>query len=90
MNKQELIANLSKETKMTKTAALSFTDAFVGIVSRELKKGREVKLVGFGTWKRINRKARTGRNPQTGERLKINARKVAKFVMGSDLFESLN
>ena len=59
-------------------------------ISGALKKGQEVRLVGFGTWKRARRKARVGRNPQTGKAIKISARNVVKFSAGSQLFDMVN
>jgi len=55
-----------------------------------LKKGQEVRLIGFGTWKKSKRKARMGRNPQTGKAIKIAARNVIKFSTGSQLFDMIN
>jgi len=69
--------------------AESFVDSFVEVVSEQLSKGEEVKLVGFGTFKVQDRKARKGVNPQTGKSIKIPARKVPKFVAGKDLKEKV-
>ncbi|MBU0687577.1 MAG: HU family DNA-binding protein [Candidatus Margulisbacteria bacterium] len=90
MNKQELIESMSKKTKMPKTRVLNFIDSFVDTVSTELKKGKKVQLVGFGSWQKRKRKARMGRNPQTGKEIKIGARNIAKFSMGQKLFERIN
>jgi len=90
MNKQELCASVAKQTKMPKSQIMSVLDSTFEEISRSLKKGQPVRLVGFGTWKRVNRKARKGRNPQTGKEIRINARKVAKFSMGQGLSDLLN
>ncbi len=84
MNKAELVEALSKETKMTKTACENWLNAFTATVSKTIKR-EEVRLVGFGTWKSVKRKARTGRNPQTGRTIKIPARKVPVWRPGKDL-----
>ena len=75
---------------MPKSHVMSIIDSCFGEIEKSLKKGREVRMVGFGTWKKIRRKARTGRNPQTGKKLTIKARNVAKFSMGQGLFEAMN
>jgi len=64
-------------------------DSFIGNVSKALKKGDKVTLVGFGTFSVAKRKARKGRNPQTGEVLKIKAKKIAKFTPGATLKSSI-
>mgnify|MGYP003286317249 CR=1 FL=1 len=85
MNKAELIAHLADEAGITKTQANSALDAFVDAVTKTLKKGDKVTLVGFGTFSVSKRAARNGRNPQTGEVIKIKARKVARFKAGKEL-----
>ena len=90
MNKEELTTAVAKHNKMSKTQTMAMIDSCFTEISKALKKGQDVRLVGFGSWKRMKRKARTGRNPQTGEKLKIKARNVAKFNMSQDLFEKLN
>jgi len=85
MNKSELIDAIVKETKGTKVCANETIDAFIKVVTGALKKGDDVVLVGFGTFKVAKRAARTGRNPQTGKALKIAAKKVAKFKVGAAL-----
>jgi len=69
---------------------MSVLDSAFDTIENSLKKGQAVRLVGFGTWKKIRRKARPGRNPQTGKKLTIPARNVAKFSMGQHLFDQLN
>ena len=90
MNKQELVDVMSKKTKLPKTRVLSFIDTFLDTVGTELKKGKKVQLVGFGSWQKKKRKARLGRNPQTGQEIKIDSHHVAKFSMGQRLFERIN
>lgn len=90
MNKQQLTAHVAKHTKMPKSQVLGVIDVCFEEIEKSLKKGQEVRLVGFGTWKKVRRKARPGRNPQTGKGLTIKARNVAKFSMGQHLFDMLN
>lgn len=90
MNKQELCEQISKQTKMPKAKIMSFLDSTIDTIGTSLKKGQAVRLVGFGTWKKVKRKARPGRNPQTGKKLTIPARNVVKFSAGQNLFEMLN
>ncbi|HME41735.1 MAG TPA: HU family DNA-binding protein [Syntrophorhabdales bacterium] len=85
MTKTELIDKMAKEAKVTKAAAGKAIDSFVDGVKKALKKGDKVILVGFGTFSVTQRKARKGRNPQTGKEIKIAARKAPKFKAGSDL-----
>src|ERR671913_506418 len=89
MNKAELIATLAEEAGITKTQANTALDAFVDAVTKTLKKGDKVTLVGFGTFSVSKRAARNGRNPQTGEVIKIKARKVARFKAGKELSSKL-
>ena len=90
MNKQELIAQVASKTKLPKTTILGVTDAIVETIEKTLKKGEQIKLVGFGSWRKRRRKARAGRNPQTGKALQIPAKNVVKFSTGQHLFEMLN
>ena len=85
MTKAELIDKVSKDAKVTKVAAGKTIDAIIDGITKALKKGDRVSLVGFGSFSVSNRKARTGRNPQTGKPIKIAARKVARFKAGSAL-----
>jgi DNA-binding protein HU-beta len=89
MNKAELIAKLSDDAGITKTQANEALDSFVDAVTKALKKGDKVTLVGFGTFTVTKRAARNGRNPQTGEVIKIKARKVARFKAGKELSSKL-
>ena len=85
MNKAELITQMADESGITKTQANAAIDSFVGAITKTLKKGDKVTLVGFGTFSVSKRAARNGRNPQTGEVIKIKARKVARFKAGKEL-----
>jgi DNA-binding protein HU-beta len=83
MTKEELIAIVAKEAKIPKTAAAKALNAFSTSVTKALKKGDKLTLTGFGTFSVAKRRARTGRNPQTGREIKIPAQKVAKFKAGN-------
>jgi DNA-binding protein HU-beta len=89
MNKAELIAKLSDDTGITKTQANAALDSFIEAVTKTLKGGGKVTLVGFGTFTVSKRKARKGRNPQTGAEINIKARKVARFKAGKELAAKL-
>jgi len=90
MNKQELCTFVSSKTKLPKSKCLTVIDTTFDAISGALKKGQEVRMVGFGSWRKQRRKARQGRNPQTGKSLSIPARNVAKFTMSEHLFDMLN
>jgi len=89
MNKAELIEQIAKDAGLTKTQANSALDAFTGAVVTSLKKGDKVTLVGFGTFSVSQRAARNGRNPQTGEVIKIKASKAPKFKAGKEFAETI-
>jgi DNA-binding protein HU-beta len=89
MNKAELIAKIADDAGITKTQANSSLDSFVEAVTKTLKGGGKVTLVGFGTFSVSKRQARNGRNPQTGAVIKIKAKKVAKFKAGKELSAKL-
>ena len=89
MNKAELITKVSEDAGVTKTQANAALDSFVEAVTKTLKGGGKVTLVGFGTFSISKRKARKGRNPQTGAEINIKARKVAKFKAGKELASKL-
>jgi DNA-binding protein HU-beta len=89
MNKAELIEAVSKVTEMTKADTERALDAFIEVVSKNIKKKDGVKLVGFGTFAVSARKARVGRNPQTGEEIQIPARKVPVFRPGKELKDAV-
>ncbi|MGD0020674.1 MAG: HU family DNA-binding protein [Smithellaceae bacterium] len=85
MTKADLVDAMAKEADITKAAAALALDAYVDAVTKELKKGGKIGLVGFGTFSVAKRKARDGRNPQTGKAIKIPAKKVVKFKAGKEL-----
>ena len=85
MTKAELIEKIAGKAKITKRAANIALDTFVASVTAALKKGERVALVGFGTFSVAKRKARTARNPRTGETINVPARKAPKFKAGREL-----
>jgi len=89
MNKAELIDSIAGEANMTKADAKRALDAFLGATTKALKKGDSLVLIGFGTFKVVQRAARNGRNPQTGKAIKIKAKKVVKFKAGADLSKKI-
>ncbi len=89
MNKAELVEAMAKITGATKADTEKSLDAFIDVVSKNIKKKDGVKLVGFGTFSVSARKARMGRNPQTGEEIQIPARKVPVFRPGKELKETV-
>lgn len=90
MNKNELIADVAKKAGFSKTDAARAVDAFVASVTTALKKGGEVRLVGFGTFLVTKRAASEGRNPRTGAKIKIPASKQPKFRAGKGLKDAVN
>lgn len=84
MNKAELIEKVAKHTDSTKAHTERFLDATIDTIRKAVKKGDEVKLVGFGTFAKAKRKARKGRNPQTGQEIKIPAAWYPKFRPGTE------
>src|SRR5882724_5891546 len=90
MNKGELIDKIAKDAKISKVQASNALNSALDGVEGALKKGGKVTLVGFGTFSVSSRKARTGRNPQTGAPLKIAAKKVTKFSAGAELKKAVN
>ena len=88
MNKAQLIEEVAKVT-CSKKEAVAAVDATFAAIQKALKKGGEVTLVGFGTFKVSKRKARIGRNPQTGAVLKIAAKKVPVFKAGKGLKDAV-
>ena len=85
MTKAELISTIAKEDKIPKVSAEKALNAFCSSVVKALKKGDKLTLTGFGTFGVARRRARTGRNPQTGREIKIPATRVAKFKPGNVL-----
>jgi len=90
MNKADLINRIATASGITKAQAGTSVEAGITAITGALKKGERVALVGFGTFSVSQRKARNGRNPQTGATIKIAARKVAKFTPGIELKKAVN
>jgi DNA-binding protein HU-beta len=84
MNKQQLIEKIATETKVSKAQAETILNNCFENIKKAVKKGDDVKLVGFGTFTKSKRKARTGRNPQTGKAIKIPAAWAPKFRAGAE------
>ncbi len=89
MNKADLVEKIAQGAGISKAAAAKALGAFTTTVTKALKKGDKVTLVGFGTFSVVKRKARNGVNPQTGEKIKIKARKVPKFTCGKALKDAI-
>ncbi len=89
MNKMELIAAVAEETELSRAKASEVVDAVFGAIEGALKKKEEVRLVGFGTFATANRKAGTGRNPRTGEAMKIAASTTVRFKAGKGLKDAV-
>ena len=87
MNKTELVAAIADKAEISKKDS---EKAFVDVVTEELKKGHKIQLVGFGTFETSERAAREGRNPSTGETMKIEACKAPKFKAGKALKDAVN
>ena len=90
MNKAELVAAMAEQAGLSKKDAEAALKAFTDVVSDELKNGGKVQLVGFGTFEVSERAAREGRNPQSGEVMKIAASKAPKFKVGKALKDLVN
>ncbi|MBW2367465.1 MAG: HU family DNA-binding protein [Deltaproteobacteria bacterium] len=90
MTKAELVEKMAKDAGISKVAAATALDSFMDGVTKALKKkSGKVTLVGFGTFQKVRRKARKGRNPQTGEAIKIKAANVVKFKAGKKLKDAV-
>ena len=89
MNKADLIEAVAKDTDLSKAKASGAVDAFIDSIAKSLTQGQKVTLVGFGTFQTSKRKAREGRNPQTGAKIKIPARRVARFKPGKALINAV-
>ena len=89
MTKEDLVNRIAKEAKVTKAQADKAVNAFFEGVTSSLKRGRKVSFVGFGTFSVARRKARMGRNPQTGAPIRIAASRVPKFKAGKQLREAV-
>ena len=90
MNKNDLVSKVAESADISKQKAASAVDAVIDAIKSSLKKGEDVRLVGFGTFSVSKRAATTGRNPRTGEPIKIPASKQPKFKAGKDLKEAVN
>jgi DNA-binding protein HU-beta len=89
MNKAELVSKIAQDAGITKVQAGAALDSFMDGVTKTLKAGDKLILVGFGTFSVSKRAARKGRNPQTGETIKIKAKKLARFKASKDLSSKL-
>jgi DNA-binding protein HU-beta len=90
MNKKELVESIADAAEINKAAAEKALDGTLMAIAETLKKGEAVTLVGFGTFSVAKREARQGRNPKTGDTIKIPAKNVARFKAGSKLSETVN
>jgi len=90
MNKKELIEVIRQDLQLTVRETERFINSFMENVTRELEDGGEVRLVGFGTFKTVEKAARKGINPQTKKEIKIPAKKMPKFTPGKGLKERVN
>ena len=89
MNKAELIEAVAKATSLTKTDVDATLNALIDTIRKSVKKGDDVTLIGFGTFTKSKRKARMGRNPQTGKEIKIPAMNVPKFRPGREFKDAV-
>jgi DNA-binding protein HU-beta len=89
MTKADLVASMSEAAGVSKAVAEKALNGFISAIGKALKKGDRIALTGFGTFSVSNRKARMGRNPQTGEQIKIKAAKVPRFSAGKSLKEAV-
>ena len=90
MNKSELISEMAADAGISKAAAKAALESLTGNVTKTLKGGGKVALVGWGTWSVSKRAAREGRNPQTGATIQIAAKNIVKFKAGAGLSDSVN
>ena len=90
MNKNELIETVVSATNLKKTESAMAVEAVFDAITKSLASGKEVKIAGFGSFSVLKRAARTGRNPRTGESLKIEASKQPKFKAGKGLKDAVN
>ena len=90
MNKNDVIAAVAEKTGMSKAAAGQAVDCTFDVITGSLKSGEEVKIIGFGSFSVANRAASMGRNPRTGEAIRIAASKTPKFKAGKGLKDSVN
>lgn len=90
VNKAELISAVAEESGQTKADAERAVNAVIAVIKQTLKKGDDVRVVGFGTFSVADRAATTGRNPRTGEPIQIAASKQPKFKAGKELKDAVN
>jgi len=90
MNKADLIKKIAEEAEITKSQAAAAVASLIDGVTKSVKKGQRVTLVGFGTFYSSKRKARIGRNPQTGASIQIKAKKLVRFKAGKELDSIVN
>ena len=90
MNKEELVQEVAKKSKVTQKEAAEIINALMETIEKTVAKGKKVTLVGFGTFEARKRAARTGRNPQTGKEIKIAAKTVPAFSAGKKFKEAVN
>jgi DNA-binding protein HU-beta len=90
VNKNDLVAAVSSETGLSKADAAKAVDGVFNTVASALRRGDDVRLVGFGTFSVVNRKASVGRNPRTGATIQIPASRQPKFKAGKGLKQSVN
>lgn len=89
MNKAQLVDQISSDTSLTKTDVESVLNSCLDLIKKSVKKGDDVTLVGFGTFTKSKRKARAGRNPQTGKEIRIPAMTVPKFRAGKEFKDAV-
>jgi len=90
VSREEIIAKMAEDADTTKVAAKAALNSFITCVTKTLKKGGKISLVGFGTFSVSKREARVGRNPQTGKSINIPARKIARFKAGKSISQCLS
>ncbi|WHQ47088.1 MAG: HU family DNA-binding protein [Candidatus Midichloria sp.] len=90
MNKTEFVAAIASSMVTTKSESEKFINSFITVVKKALQEGREIKLVGFGSYKVKDVPAKEVRNPQTGEKMKVPATRKPKFFPGSELKKAVN
>ena len=90
MNKVQLVEAVAKQTGLSKKDAEAALKAYLAVITKALVKGDKIQLVGFGTFETAKRPARKGRNPKTGEEMKIKACKALKFKAGKALKDAVN
>jgi len=89
MNKAELVEEIANQSGLTKKACREAVDTITSVITESLARGEKVTLVGFGSFKVITKKARRGRNPQTGEEIQIPSKDVPKFEPGKNFREAV-